>query len=173
MSNTPKSTELLNIQPLKAHEYAKYCVWKNIPAFFRNPPTDKKGNKPTPLEFAQAMGIEDDELLELVQIPTQGAFGEKYNVHIDTLSDWNRTPGVRGGLDEARVWAKGLTKNVIFALYNHCIRTAYAPEVKLFMQLVENWKENSTVDVKHHVAEVIYDVVPNKKIEHADATTGR
>ena len=157
----PKDTEIRAIEPVKKYEYDVYCLWRGIPSFFRRPPTDKRGNTPTPREFAEAMGIEDELMLELVEIKTHTQFAERFNVHIDTLTDWKNSVKAQNSMDEAVRWAKDLSKNVLFSLYNTAIRKGNMLEVKLWFQLVEKWSEKQTVEHDYKgVASVSYEVVP-------------
>lgn len=167
-----KDTELLDITPQKEKEYQAYCLWRSVPFFFRNPPKDKvTGLTPTSRDFALAMGIEDDTMLDLVEIKTQGQFGERYNVDINTLTRWNKTASAQNGLEEARKWATNLTKNVLFSLYNNAIRKGLAPETKLWLQVVEGWQEKQQVDHTYlGVATINYEIVPNKPMPAIEAT---
>lgn len=162
---TPTDTNLVTIEPIKKYEYDVYCLWRSIPAFFRFPPIDKKTKtRATPREFAMAMGIEDEQMLDLVDITTQKEFGARFNVDEGTLCDWNKTAGAQNGMDEAMRWAKNLSKNVLFSLYNNAIRKGNMLEVKLWFQLVEKWSEKQTVEHDYlGVATVNYEVVPMPK----------
>lgn len=158
----PKDTQLTTIEPVKKHEYEMYCLWRSIPAFFRFPPIDKATKtRPTPREFAMAMGIEDEAMLDLIDITSQREFGKRFIVDEGTLSDWNKTAGAQNGMDEAIGWAKNLSKNVLFSLYNTAIRKGNMLEVKLWFQIVEKWTEKQTVEHDYKgVASVSYEVVP-------------
>jgi hypothetical protein len=158
----PINTNLVTIEPKKKYEYDLYCLWRSIPAFFRFPPIDKKTKeRPSPREFAMSMGIENEEMLNLVDLTTQKEFGARFNVDEGTLCDWNKTVGAQNGMDEAMLWAKNLSKNVLFSLYNTAIRKGNMLEVKLWFQLVEKWSEKQTVEHDYKgVASVSYEVVP-------------
>lgn len=160
----PSNTDLVNITPKKEKEYQAYCLWRSVPFFFRNPPRDKAtGVAPVPRDFAMSMGIEDEIMLDLCGIKTQKEFGAIYDVHPDTLSDWNKTYNAQNGLEEAKKWAQSLTKNVLFSLYNNALRKGGYYEVKLWLQVVENWQEKQQVDHTYlGVATVNYEIVPNK-----------
>ena len=109
------------------------------------------------------MGIDDEMIISLMDIKTQGAFAKQYGVDEDTLTNWNKKLAQEDGMDDLRMWAKKMSKNVALALYNNAIRKGYAPEVKLWFQLVEQWEEKAKLDVKHHVATIEYETVPNRK----------
>lgn len=167
--STPKVTDLV---PQKEYEFNKYKVWRAIPSLLRNPPMDKiSRTRPEPRDFAIAMGIEDEETLELVDIPTQKAFGERFNVHPDTLTDWNRTVAVVSSMEQVRNWATHLTKNVVLALYNNAIRKGNMLEVKLWLQVVEGWEEKQKVEHEYlGVASVQYEIVKVEKPIEENAT---
>lgn len=168
-----KDTEIRDITPVKAYEYEMYCLWKSIPSLLRNPPVDRATKmKPSNRDFAIGMGIEDEAMLDLIEIRTQTQFSEKFDVDINTLTLWNNTRGVNNGLNEARSWATNLTKNVVLSLYNNAIRKGMAPEVKLWLQVVENWKEKEEVEHKYlGVATIHYDVVKAEVIPTENATS--
>jgi hypothetical protein len=166
--STPIITDLT---PIKQYEFNKYKVWKAIPSLLRNPPVDKyTKQRPHPREFAIAMGIEDEETLELIDIPTQKAFGERFGVHPDTLSDWNRSADVSNSMEQVRAWATHLTKNVVLALYNNAIRKGNMMEVKLWLQVVEGWEEKQKVEHEYlGVAGITYEIVKTPaKLENAN-----
>lgn len=157
---------------IKVYEYNKYKVWKAIPSLLRNPPMDKiTRTRPDPREFAIAMGIEDEETLELIDIPTQKAFAVRFGLSEDTLVDWNKTAGLQNTMEQVRAWATHLTKNVVLALYNNAIRKGNMMEVKLWLQVVEGWEEKQKVDHAYlGVAGIQYEIVKAEKLpENADA----
>ena len=126
--------------------YELYCLWKSLPAFLKYPPKDKSGFQPTSRMFAENLGIDYEMVLLLLDIKTQTEFAERYSVSKDTLSDWNKTFGVRQSLQDIKTWAKRLSKNVLMALYNTAIRKGQAMEVKLFFQLIEGWEEKQKME---------------------------
>lgn len=150
---------------IKVYEYNKYKVWKAIPSLLRFPPMDKiTKQRPNPRDFAISMGIEDEETLELIDIPTQKAFAERFNLSEDTLVDWNKTAGLQSSMEQVRNWATHLTKNVVLALYNNAIRKGNQMEVKLWLQVVEGWEEKQKVEHEYlGVAGITYEIVKAKK----------
>lgn len=136
-----------DIEPYLKDIYEKYCLWKSLPSVFKFPPRDKKtGIAPSQKEFCEMIGVDSNEILELVEMKYQKDFAQKYGISEDTLSLWNKTIGVRDSLDDVRKWARGLTKNVVASLYNTAVRKGSSFEVKLFMQLVEGWEEKQKVE---------------------------
>lgn len=162
--NTPTNSNNTEKGIIRVHEYNKYKVWKAIPSLLRNPPVDKyTKQRPHPRDFAIGMGIEDEETLELVDIPTQKAFAERFDLSEDTLVDWNKTVGIQSSLEQVRNWATHLTKNVVLSLYNNAIRKGNMMEVKLWLQVVEGWEEKQKLEHNYlGVASITYEVVKAK-----------
>lgn len=119
-----------------------YSVWKSIPRFnFVNPATKFKMSSE---ELLETLGIDDPQILELAKIKTQTDFGERYDIHITTLTLWNkRLTNEYDPLTEVKKWAVGLTKNMVFAMYNHAIRKGDAQLYKLWFQVVNDWEEKA------------------------------
>ena len=134
----PTESELEDIN--KKAEFAAFVAWSSIPSMLRFPPADQKsGERPTPRQFAQAMGIEDEEILRLVEITTKQQFAAEYRVSPDTLTDWSKKIAKRDGMDDLRMWAQKLSKNMMFAMYNHAIRKGNPLLMKLWFETVEKW----------------------------------
>lgn len=168
--NEQKSTDLTSDYATPLLDIAEvYCLWKSMPSLFRYPPRAKDGSSPSPRQFATQMGIDDERMLELVEIPDQKRFAEKYKVHENTLTSWNREiVAKRSAHEMMRYWSSPLSKNVLMALYNNAIRKGMSFEVKLWFQLVEGWSEKTMIDHKHRVIEKIeYEVIESK---HEDKT---
>lgn len=144
-----KKSNNYDLIPYKADIFATYCLWKSLPTMVRFPPLTKEGNIQTSKEFMQAMGIEDESIFELADIKFQKDFAKKYDVSPETLTDWNRTQQVRESLADIRDWGRTLSKNVIFSLYNTIMKNGSASEVKLFLQVVEQWEEKTKVEHTH------------------------
>lgn len=130
-----------DIEPRLLATYETYILWRSLPAFFKNPPIDKKGNRPTPQEFCETIGIDEPAILDLVTIRSQQEFSERFDVNKDTLTRWNKTIAGRNTLNDLRAWATSLSKNVLMALYNNAVRKGMSFEAKLWFQLVEYWEE--------------------------------
>lgn len=127
--------------------YELYCLWKSLPPFLKCPPR-RKGQKEDPDVRAYAMdaGIDDPVTLDLLEIKTQGEFAQRYGIHQDTCTDWNKTQGVRDNLQDIRKWARQLTRNVLMSLYQTAMKKGFATEVKLWFQLIEKWEEKMKVE---------------------------
>lgn len=142
--STPEKSET---EVFYLDRFETYCLWKSIPAIFKYPPKDKKtGISPSPREFSEMLGVDDLAILDLVDMRTQKDFAERFNLHMDTLTDWNKRVKARNSMEDIRSWARGLTKNVFASLYNTAVRKGGAMEVKLWAQLVEGWEEKQKVE---------------------------
>jgi hypothetical protein len=164
-NKTPTKSEM---EPYLMDIYETYCLWKSLPALFKYPPKDKNGISPTPRDFAEQMGIDDDKLLDLVTIRNQTAFAERFHVHIDTLTDWNKTIRGKDSMNELRSWATHLSKNVLVSLYNNAIRKGMALEAKLWFQLVEQWQEKTKV-AHELLGDIQFNITLNKPKEEQNA----
>lgn len=123
-------------KPNKPKEYRLYLIWRSLP-----------------LEFTQAgkqhlldMGVDDEELLELVEIKTQLDFAKKYELSKDTLSLWNKAkPPVEYSDIDWRVWARHLTRRVVQFLFEGIKKDMDANRIKLWMQMVDGFVEESKI----------------------------
>lgn len=142
-----KTSENNGLEPYLKDIFETYCLWKSLPSIFKYPPKDKKtGISPSAKDFCEMLGVDDDAILDLIEIKTQGQFAERFKVGTDTLRRWNKTVEVRDSLSDIRKWGRGLTKNVIASLYNTAVRKGSMMEVKLWAQLVEGWEEKQKVE---------------------------
>jgi transcriptional regulator with XRE-family HTH domain len=157
-NETAINKKVESLEPNMTDIFETYCLWKSLPSIFKYPPKDRKtGIAPSAREFCELMGIDNDEVLDLVDIKTQGEFAERFNISKDTVSRWNKTRGVRESLDDIRKWGRGLTKNVIASLYNTAVRKGGMMEVKLWAQLIEGWEEKS--GIKHEGTDLVLNVL--------------
>ena len=89
-------------------EYEIYAVWKQLPPML-------KGTTPRDLEEKYFM--DDEDLIQLLQIRTQTAFAEKFNLNPATLYRWNLRLKDRDIFKDIRAWSTPLTKNVVMSTY--------------------------------------------------------
>ncbi len=66
--------------PNRGEDYALYRLWRALPKQMKNL---------APAELAK-LGIEDHQMLELLQIKTQTEYCQRYGIGINTLSRWNK-----------------------------------------------------------------------------------
>lgn len=139
---SPKKTETTIVKSETPDRYKDlfelYALWRSLPVSILSQVSEE--------ELADRFGFDDPIVIDLVKIRTQTAFAERYNIHIDTLSDWNKRIRERDPLIEARSWAIGLTKNVVLSLYNHAVRKGNAELYKLYFKVVNEWQEKIKID---------------------------
>ena len=124
-SQTPKT--------IKHRAFPTYLLWKSLPSKLL-----------VDLKQAKELGIKDETILKLIAIPNQTEFAKEYGVNAQTLSFWNNHIDEKGLLKDARkTWMKKLTSNVVLALYKKAIQEGDAARVKLYMQLAEDFVEET------------------------------
>jgi len=126
--------------PYKEKAFEAFILWLSLPSVLKRPPA-----KASISEFATSMGIDDEEVLGLIEIKTQKQFAERYEVNEDTLTAWKRTGQAQQAIEDLQRWARPLTKNVLFGLYNQCIRGGQPQHYKLWYQIVAGWSEKLTL----------------------------
>ena len=110
-------------------EFEMYKVWKSLPPMLKG----------KPVVNLRKFGIEDEDLLSLLQIKTQTEFAEHYGVgDLGTLTDWNKRIRDEGSHDDIHLWARQLTPNVMFALYKNIMKHGRAHEVRAWNELIEH-----------------------------------
>lgn len=147
----------------KIDTFKIYVLWKSIPYLMKNPPAQRNGVIPKAMEFAVQMGIEDEDLLNLISIPTSKAFAEKYDVHPNTLTVWAKYIKEKkyNDLFNIRDWAMDLTSNVVMSLYNHTMKKGNPLNFQTWFKVINEFKEKSEVDHKHQF-------IPIKTVEILD-----
>ena len=139
----PKKREDINLKALPYDaKFAVYRMWRALPITMLR--------KLTRDQIYARVGIDDEYVLDLCEIKTQTEFGEIYDVHIDTLTDWNVRIRKENPLDEARAWAQMLVKNLIFTLYSKAVRSGDPFQIELFFKAVNKWEEKAKVTVDYH-----------------------
>jgi len=143
----------------KVEIFQIYKVWRSIPYLMKNPPRQNNGNILSARDFATAMGIEEENLLELIEIKDSKSFAIKYNVHVNTLTKWTKYIKKNGynNLSVMREWALELSNNLLMSLYNHAMKKGNPLTIKLWFQLVNEWKEQQKVE---------HTFIPVKSIRH-------
>lgn len=157
-SDKPQPIEKSQEQKLEIKrqwEFQQYVLWCNIPSFLKMPPTDKKGNKPTPEDFCRSMGIEDENIIELAKLRSSAEFSKRFGIHENTLIQWRRKIGERDLLTDIRAFAEPLTKNVVMSLYNQTLRGGLPQHYELFFNFVNSWSKKINIDVRKRVIKTI------------------
>lgn len=150
---------------VKQKEFDAFTAWLAIPPLFKRPPVDKKTRqRPEVRDFLEAIGVNDDKLIELAEITTQQMFAEKYAVSMDTLTDWKKKIFEKDLLGELADWARPLMGNVLMAHYNQCIRGGLPEHYKLFYQIVGGWSEKMSLNIsKREIKTVNVHVIHSNK----------
>jgi len=113
----------------RKREFELYKVWKSLPPMLKGKPA----------VTLQKFGIEDEDLISLLQIKTQTEFAQKYEIRdLGTLSDWNKRIKESGFQEDMYGWARQLTPNVMFALYKNIMKHGRAHEVRAWNELIEH-----------------------------------
>ncbi len=140
-------------KPVKEREYRLYLIWRSLP------PNMKRLGR----SYAEELGIDDEDILSIIDIKTQREFAEKFGLNESHISEiWNvKAPPVEFQNIDWRTWAKKLTKNVMGALYEGIIKDQDAPRIKLWLQAVDNFVEESKVtnDIGTETLKQVRDIV--------------
>lgn len=102
----------------------------------------------------RALGIADSQTVELCSITTQADFAAKFNVMEPTLSRWKREMREGNDFKDFKHSMRGLTKNVMGALYRKAMTDGDAARVKLWLQTVEDWHETLGYQEMHKLYEL-------------------
>lgn len=125
-------------RPDREREYRLFLIWKSIPISLR-----VAGR-----EYAESLGIDDEDLLMLMGIKTQKDFAEKFGLNASHISEvWNKEKVPPEYEDiNWRTWASKLTHNVVKRLYEAIMDEGDAARIKLWLQAVDNFVEESKVN---------------------------
>jgi hypothetical protein len=138
-----------------------YTFFKSLPYHLRYPPQDKKtGYRPAAREFAIALGIEDENLLTLIELRTQKRFAEYFGVTEQTLGRWNNLITETSTFSNTQKWAQSLTPNVVLSLYSQVLQGRALPQhYKLWFQVIDGWSEKQAVAPSRTISTVSIEVV--------------
>lgn len=143
LSNTP------GVTVIRTYEFELFKLWRSIPYFLKSPPKDKSGGRLTPLEFAESMGIDDPDILDLVQIRTQTEFADKFSLQRRTLWEWGKIIDQEDPIKPLQEFALKLAKNVVLAMYNNALSTKNlnADRDRMNFVKISGWVEKKQVDI--------------------------
>lgn len=80
----------------------------------------------------------------LKDVKTMKAFSEKWGIKADTAAKWKHLPEFWKKVGEYRMeWAKDKTSDVVQGLFKRASVRGEAAEVKLWMELIEDWSEKA------------------------------
>jgi hypothetical protein len=113
----------------RKQDFNSYVLWKSLPSFLKGQPK----------VMIEKFGINDEIVVELLQIKTQGEFATKFDIKDPgTLTDWNKRIEKEGLLTSINSWARSLTPNVVLALYKNASKHGKAQEVRAWFEIIEN-----------------------------------
>jgi hypothetical protein len=135
----PKDSETIK-NPVRQDLYDTYVLWKTLPLIFK-----RQGR-----QFVQdKLQIEDETILELCEISSQTEFAEKYKVHRDTLTDWNKLIKKRDEFSNIRAWLQPMLKNVVLSAYNVALKSdPKANADRRMLMEFAGWKPEVGVNIK-------------------------
>lgn len=128
--------------------------------------------KPDP-ERCEMLGIPyDEKTRKYTAKPTSTRFAEKYDVHINTLTNWKQRKDFNTAVNQKRnLWGLEKVPNVMAALYQRCLRYGMAHDVELFLAYYERWDRkaaiaNPPVSFTPDDIRSIIDVLPEDRQEY-------
>lgn len=112
-------------------------MWMSIPAIFL-------GDE----ETMGKLGAEEEDVRFIMSITTQKQFSDTIGVAAQQISEWKaELMKDNDSFQMTKAFMRRLTKNVLGALYRMALKEGDAARIKLYMQIVESWKES--VGVEH------------------------
>lgn len=139
----------------KEKEFGAFLAWLSLPVTLRYPPKVKGMEQQTPREYALSMGIDDEEVLGLIELKTAKEFGERFEVDPNTLTDWKKLIYERDMLGDLTQWAKPLSRNVMMSLYNKTMRGGLPEHYALWFKLNHQWSDKINIDIRKRVIKTI------------------
>ncbi len=108
----------------KEREFNDFVLWLSLPTLLKGRSAD----------YLSKIGIEDEDVVRLIEIKNMTAFAEKYNLQLCTLSKWKKKARESGLLDKTRDFYRELTRNVFHAFYFETLKSADAARVRLWLE---------------------------------------
>lgn len=158
-----KDTEVISATR-KPREFELYCIWKSLPPMMLAPVSG------TVSDVIEKLRIEDPTILELIKLRTQTDFAEYFGLNVNTMTEWNKLVAKRDTLVDIRKWAKTLTKNVLFSMYNNAMSkggTSFKDREN-YLKVIEQWSDK--LDVKHDVGDTLADILRASLAKHGKNT---
>lgn len=156
-------------------QFKLFVLWFTLPFYLRTPPVNKGGQRPSPAEYAESLGIDDPVIIEVIQCRTQRDFAIKYDVHENTLTRWADIIQEKGLAihDDYRKWVLGLAKNVLFAMYSNAMNTRNlnADRDRLNFLKYAGWVEK--LGLEHSVSENFFTGLKKALDKNGNDTTDR
>lgn len=136
-----ESTPVFN--PYKGQEYRLFLIWRSLPVTLRGISSEQ----------AEERGVKDPEIMELIQLKTQGDFADRFQISMNTLTEWKRQPVPDEYLMiDWRYWAREFTPEVVHHLLEGIREKKKADAIKLWFQTVDGFIEETAVTNKADAA---------------------
>lgn len=120
-----------------------FKIWLLLPGQFKG----------VPERIVELLGITDPTQVYLLQFKTMQSFAEEFGVNPPTLSRWrNEMESDDMFAIDVKKLMRGFTRNVLGALYRKALDEADAPRAKLWLQYVDDWREQLGVDHSGHIS---------------------
>jgi len=100
-------------------------------------------------EYALYLALPREERMILFKGHTDAFFSRKYKVNKSTLTEWKKKEELWKLRNSHLKILKQYTIDVLRGLRNKAIQKGDAAEVKLWMQLIEEWVEKEKLKVEH------------------------
>lgn len=114
-----------------------FRLWLSLPAIFLGAPE----------QVISKLGIEEQDATDIMRIGTQRAFAELVGVKEPVLSEWKaEIMAESNSFALTKAFVQRLTKNMLGSLYRAALQEGDAARVKLWMQIVEGWREQMGVE---------------------------
>jgi hypothetical protein len=110
----------------KAREFETYLKWRALPASYRD----------MPRQSLEKMGF-DESMQDLLEIKSQKAFGQRYQIDESTLTQWNAKIDRDGLLDDTRTWMRSMTPLVLGSLLKKIIKNPHSSDIRLWLEYGE------------------------------------
>lgn len=121
-----------------------FALWCTLPDIFKG----------MPQRITELLGITDPVTLEVLAIKSMTDFAEIFKCSVNSLTRWRReVENDDNYFTEVKRQFKPLTRNLVAALYRKAIEEGDAQRFKVYMQIIEGWREQLGIDHSGSVVE--------------------
>jgi hypothetical protein len=132
---TPKQSEF---QPVKEEEYELFLIWRTM----------SRPMKELGIPYLDQLGINDEKIRELAGIRNQNEFAAKYNLSIDTLTDWKKHPVPERYADiHPKKWLKETVPEIYRLLFTGFNERKDPATGKLLLEASDEYIQKSEIKV--------------------------
>lgn len=139
----------------EGRKYTKevFKIWLTLPDQFKGAPE----------RITDLLGLSDPIAIELLSIKNMTAFAEVFGVIPPTLSRWRSDIETDSDFaKDVKMQLRKVTRNVLGAFYRQALAEGDAPRVKLWLQYVEDWREQLGVEHSGKIGDGLDDEERNK-----------